>query len=105
MMPLLDSGNPRLFAVAMIGVHALAALGIGPASAFLPELFATRYRYTATALAINLAGVVGGAVPPLIAGTLVALYGSWAIGFMLALLLGISLVCLSFLPETSQRAL
>jgi hypothetical protein len=41
----------------------------------IPELFATRYRYTGTALAVNVAGVAGGAVPLMIAGTLQATYG------------------------------
>ena len=84
---------------------AIAAIGSGPTAAFIPELFATRYRYSGSALAINLAGVVGGAVPPLIAGTLQATYGSWAIGPMLAILALASLVCTYLLPETNGTAL
>jgi fucose permease len=68
-------------------------------------LFATRYRYTGSALAVNFGGIVGGAVPPLIAGTLLAAYGSWAVGLMLASLVGISLVCTYLLPETSATAI
>lgn len=105
MMPLIDSGNPGLFAVAVVGMHVPVALGLGPTPSFVPELFATRYRYTATALAMNLGGLVGGALPPLIAGTLVAVWGSWAIGLMLAALVVVSLVCIYLLPETSRRAL
>jgi hypothetical protein len=37
---------------------------VTPTTAFIPELFATRYRYSGTALAVNIAGVAGGAVPP-----------------------------------------
>ena len=47
---------------------------------------------------MNLAGVFGGALPPLIAGTLLATYGSWAIGLMLAILALASLVCTYLLP-------
>ena len=54
---------------------------------------------------MNLAGVIGGALPPLIAGTLRATYGSWAIGLMLATLALASLVCTYLLPETNGTAL
>ena len=79
-IPLMDTRNHVLYAVAVLGMFAIAAIGSGPTGAFIPELFATRYRYSGAALAVNLAGVVGGALPPLIAGTLLATYGSWAIG-------------------------
>ena len=54
---------------------------------------------------MNLAGVIGGALPPLIAGTLLATYGSWSIGVMLAALALASLVCTYLLPETSGTTL
>ena len=73
--------------------------------AFVPELFSTRYRYTGSALSVNLAGVLGGALPPLIAGTLLATYGSWAIGLMLVALPLTSLACTYVLPETNGTAL
>jgi hypothetical protein len=86
-------------------MFAVAAIGSGPTGAFIPELFATRYRYSGSALAVNLAGVVGGASPPLIAGTLQATYGSWAVGPLLAILAVASLVCTYLLPETNGTAL
>jgi MFS family permease len=104
-LPLVDSGNPVLYAVAIVCMYAVAATGSAPTAAFVPELFSTRYRYTGSALAVNLAGVVGGALPPLIAGTLRATYGSWAIGLMLAVLALTSLVCTYLLPETNGTKL
>ncbi|HSS23598.1 MAG TPA: MFS transporter [Mycobacterium sp.] len=104
-LPLMDTGQPILYAVAIVGMHAIAAIGSGPTAAFIPELFATRYRYSGSALAVNFAGVIGGALPPLIAGTLAATYGSWAIGLMLATLALASLVCTYLLPETNGTAL
>jgi metabolite-proton symporter len=104
-MPLLNTGEPALYAVAIVGMCAVAAVGSGPTAAFIPELFATRYRYSGTALAQNFAGIVGSAMPPLIAGTLLATYGSWAIGLMLATLSVASLVCTYVLPETNGTAL
>lgn len=100
-MPLIDSGNVTLFAVAIAGLFVVDGAVFGPVASFVPELFPTRYRYTGTALAINLAGVLGGAVPPLIAGPLSADYGSWAIGLMMATLALISLAATYLLPETN----
>jgi metabolite-proton symporter len=99
-IPLMDTGNTIFYAVAIVGIHTATGIGFGPIAAFIPELFATRYRYSGTALAVNLAGVVGGALPPLLAGTLQATCGSWAIGLMLAIVAAVSLVCTYLLPET-----
>jgi MFS family permease len=104
-MPLIDTGKPVLYAVAIVGMCAVGGIGSGPTGAFIPELFATRYRYSGSAFAINFAGVFGGALPPLVAGTVQASYGSWAIGPMLAVLASASLVCTYLLPETKGRAL
>jgi metabolite-proton symporter len=104
-IPLVDTGEPALYAVAIVGMYAVSAIANGPTAAFIPELFSTRYRYTGSALSVNFAGVIGGALPPLIAGTLRATYGSWAIGVMLAVLVLTSLVCTYLLPETHGTAL
>jgi metabolite-proton symporter len=104
-MPLVDTGNPTCYAVAIIGMKAIASVGFGPSAAFIPELFPTRYRYSGTALALNIAGVAGGAVPPLIAEALRATYGGWAISVMLAILTLVSLVCTYLLPETKGTVL
>jgi nitrate/nitrite transporter NarK len=104
-IPLMDSRQPVLYGVAIVGMFAISGVGSGPTGALIPELFATRYRYTGSALAVNLAGIVGGAVPPLIAGTLQATYGSWAVGPMLAILASAGLVCTYLLPETMGTAL
>jgi MFS family permease len=104
-IPLIDTGNPICYAVALVGMKAVAAIGFGPIAAFIPELFATRYRYSGAALAVNVAGVAGGAMPPLIAEGLRVTYGGWAIGAMLTTLALASLVCTYLLPETNGTAL
>jgi metabolite-proton symporter len=104
-MPLIDSGSVTMFAVAIAGLFAVDGAVFGPVTSFVPELFPTRYRYTGTALSINLAGVLGGAAPPLIAGPLLSGYGSWAIGLMMATLALISLVATYLLPETNGAVL
>ncbi|MBO0879273.1 MAG: MFS transporter, partial [Mycobacterium sp.] len=100
-----NTGKLAFYAVAMICMQAIASIAFGPIPAFVPELFATRYRYSATALAVNVASVGGGAVPPLIAGALEATYGGWAIGLMLASVVAVSLVCTYLLPETNGTTL
>ncbi|CAN5238933.1 MHS family MFS transporter [soil metagenome] len=99
-MPLLGTGSSVLFGVAIVGTYAILGIASGPMAAFLPEIFETRYRYTGAGLAFNLGGIVGGAVPPIIAGPLVGLFGTEAIGVMMALLVSVSLVVTYLLPET-----
>ncbi|GAA4540887.1 MFS transporter [Mycobacterium paraffinicum] len=104
-IPLLDTRKPVLYAVAVLGMFAAAAVANGPTAAFVPELFATRYRYSGAAVAMNLAGILGAAVPPLVAGTLLATYGGWAVGLMMAALVMASFVAVYLLPETKGTAL
>ncbi|ORX02653.1 MFS transporter [Mycobacterium szulgai] len=99
-IPLVDADSPALFTVAIVGTYVIAALAYAPMTSFVPELFRTRYRYTGAGLALNIAGIFGGALPPLIAGPLIAHYGTWTIGAMMAALVVISLVATYLLPET-----
>jgi MFS family permease len=62
-IPLMDTGKPICYAVAIVGMQAISGIGFGPITAFFPELFATGYRYSGTALAETIAGVAGGALP------------------------------------------
>ncbi|MBO0881913.1 MAG: MHS family MFS transporter [Mycobacterium sp.] len=103
-IPLMDTGKPICYAVASVSMQAFIGFVGGPTTAFFPELFATRYRYSGSGLAVNAAGLAGGAVP-LIAGALQATYGAWAIGVMLATVALISLTCIYLLPETKGKAL
>lgn len=99
-MPLLDTRSPVALVLGIMGTFAVFGISCGPMASFIPEQFHTRYRYTASGLAFNLGGIVGGAIPPLIAGGLLTAYGSWAIGLMLAILALISLGSTIALRET-----
>jgi len=105
MFPLIDTRNPVLITVALAGALAIMGLSYGPMAAYLPELFATRYRYSGASLAYSLGGVFGGAVPPLLATALQARYGSVAIGGYLSVLALVSLLCVRALGETRDRDL
>jgi MFS family permease len=104
-MPLIDTGNAALFALAMSGTYAIAASSYGPMAAFIPEIFGTRYRYSGAGLSLNLAGLVGGAVPTIIAAPMLATWGVPAIGAMMTAVVLVSLVCTVLLPETKGAAL
>lgn len=102
LFPLLDTGNPVAYIVAMCVTLTIFGIAYGPTGALLPELFQTRFRYTGAGLGYNLAGVLGGAIPPLLAAPLAAQFGSIAIGVMLALLSVLSLACTKALSETKE---
>ena len=104
-LPLLDTGNAALFALAMAGTYAVAGAAYGPMAAFIPEIFGTRYRYSGAGLSLNLAGLVGGAVPTIVAAPLLATWGVPAIGAMMATVVLVSLLCTALLPETKGTAM
>ncbi len=98
-LPLIDTGNAALFTLAMSVTFAVAASSYGPMAAFIPEIFGTRYRYSGAGVSLNLAGLVGGAVPTIIAAPLLATWGVAAIGVMLAAAVLVSLVCTALCPK------
>jgi MFS family permease len=104
-LPLVDTGNAALFALALAGTYAVAGMAYGPMAAFIPEMFGTRYRYSGAAVSLNLAGLVGGAVPTIIAAPVLATCGVPAIGAMMAAVVFVSVVCTALLPETKGTVL
>jgi MFS family permease len=103
LFPLLDTGSALAFGTGVTVTLAIFGLAFGPVGAYLPELFETRFRYTGAGTGYNLGGIIGGAVPPLLAPGLTASYGSIAIGVMLAVLAVISIVCTLAFTETARR--
>ncbi|TDD90009.1 MFS transporter [Saccharopolyspora karakumensis] len=105
LFPLLDTGAAAAFAIGLTVSLCVVGISYGPAGSFLPELFEPRHRYTGAGLGYNIAGVLGGAVPPLLAPGLAATFGGIGIGVMLSVLGLVSLVCTAALAETRGRAL
>jgi MFS family permease len=105
LFPLLDTHSPVAFGVGMAVTLGLMGLAYGPAGAFLPETFPTRYRYTGAGTSYNLAGIVGGAIPPLVAAPLAAAFGGIAVGALLCAFGLISMVCTKTLAETKDHDL
>ncbi|NIH80753.1 MFS transporter [Amycolatopsis viridis] len=100
LFPILDNASAVTFALGSCVTTFIAGFAYGPVGAFMPELFRTRYRYSATGFTYNVAGVLGGAVPPLVAAAITASFGGWAFGLFLAVLCLISLGCTLALRET-----
>jgi len=105
LFPILDTKNVGLYWIAILITFAIAGHGFGVAGSFLSELFETRYRYTATGLSYSLAGIVGGAVPPLLAAAIIPAYGSMTFGIVLAAFCLVSLLSVLALKETRGTSL
>jgi metabolite-proton symporter len=100
LFPLIDTGHALLLLAGIVGTYVILGFTDGPSAAFMPEVFPTRYRYTAAGLAFNFGSIMGGALPPTVSGVLQSVWGSWAIGAMLAALIVVSILSAALLPET-----
>ncbi|MEU6791627.1 MFS transporter [Nonomuraea wenchangensis] len=106
MFPLMETRSVVLVGVALAGALGLMGLVFGPMGAYLPELFRTEYRYSGASVAYSLGGVLGGAVPPLVAtGMQAGGLGATAVGAYVSAMALLSLLCLFALPETGDRTL
>jgi MHS family shikimate/dehydroshikimate transporter-like MFS transporter len=78
----------------------------GLQSAYFPELFGTRVRYTGASFGFQLSAALGGGFSPLIATALVGYMGGTAgVSLMLILLAAITFIATLFAPETKSRPL
>ncbi|MDY6999937.1 MAG: MFS transporter [Actinomycetota bacterium] len=98
---LIETRDPVVFGVAIVVTYALIGLCMGPLAAYLPEIFAARYRYTGAALAHTIGVIAGGALPPVVSPVLLADHGGTSIALMMGGLATVSLVCVAALPETA----
>lgn len=105
LFPLLDSGSYGAFVLGLSVTMFIVGGSYGPFGSCLPELFQTRYRYTGAGTAYNLAALLGGGITPLVAAALAATFGGTAIGYLLAGVAVLSLVCAIALRETSGHSL
>lgn len=90
--PLLEDGSLGHFFVYIAASLLVMGFVNGPLAAWLPSLFPARVRYTGTALAFNVGGILGGAFTPMISQGLSQSQGLAAVGFYLAVTGGISLL-------------
>jgi MFS family permease len=101
--PLLDTRSTLLITVAAVGGLLFHAAMYGPQAAFISELFGTRVRYSGASLGYQIAGVLGGALAPIISIALLDRFDS-ALPVSLYVLAGLLITMLSvwLAPETSR---
>jgi metabolite-proton symporter len=101
--PLLDTGNRFVIIVAVVVALATHAAMYGPQAAFVAELFSTRLRYSGASMGYQVAGILGGALAPIIAVKLVQTTGSaFAVSVYVLAMLVITGIGLWLAPETSR---
>lgn len=103
--PLVSMGRPGAMILLIVG-FALMGTTFGPMAAYLPELFPSNVRYTGSAVAYNLASVIGAAPASFVAVWLwQQAHGSVVlVGLYLALSAVITLIAVFFSKDTRDVA-
>jgi metabolite-proton symporter len=101
--PLLDTKSTLFIVVAAVGGLLCHAAMYGPQAAFISELFSTRVRYSGASLGYQIAGVLGGALAPIISIALLDRFDS-ALPVSLYVLAGllVTMVSVWLAPETAK---
>jgi metabolite-proton symporter len=101
--PLLDTGNRLVIILAVVVALVTHAAMYGPQAAFVAEMFSTRLRYSGASMGYQVAGILGGALAPIVAVKLVQTTGSaFAVSVYVVAMLAITGVGLWFAPETAH---
>lgn len=104
--PLLNTGSTFVIVLATVLAFATHAAMYAPQAAFISELFSTRLRYTGASLGYQSAGVLGGAIAPIISLALLRDFGTWVpIAIYAAAMLAITVVAVLRSPETAHSEL
>jgi MFS family permease len=100
---LLDTGNFVLITLAAVVALVFHAAMYGPQASFISEMFPTRVRYTGASMGYQLAGIVGGAIAPIVSTALLDRFASSAaVSVYVVAMLAITVVCVLLAPETSR---
>ncbi|SDY97978.1 metabolite-proton symporter [Micromonospora pattaloongensis] len=91
--PLLNTRHTLLIVLAAVVSLFFHAAMYGPQAAFISELFSTRLRYSGASLGYQIAGVLGGALAPIISIALLDRFSTWVavalyVGAMLLITVG-----------------
>ncbi len=100
---LLDTGQFALIVMAAVIALIFHAAMYGPQAAFIAEMFPTKVRYTGASMGYQLAGIVGGALAPIISVALLDRFDtSVAVSVYAAAMLLLTIISVFFAPETSK---
>ena len=101
--PLIDTRSPALITLAICGSQLINGMMYGPQAALFGELFATRVRYSGASLGYQLGSAVGGALAPLIATAILAIYRStFGISVYIAAACAVTFASVALLGEPSR---
>ncbi|MER5884340.1 MFS transporter [Streptomyces sp. NPDC001941] len=101
MVGLLATAEPLLMFAGILGALLAFVVMFSVVAAYLPELYEPRVRCTGAAVGYNLAGVLGGALTPVVATALSDGSGPpWGVAAYLTGMALLSLGCFALLPET-----
>jgi len=99
---LLDTRSAPLIVLATVVALVFHAAMYGPQAAFIAELFSTRLRYSGASLGYQIAGVLGGALAPIISIALLGRFDTWlAISLYVSAMLLITIGAVFAAQETS----
>ena len=100
---LLDTGRLSLIILAAVVALFFHAAMYGPQASFIAEMFPTRVRYSGASMGYQLAGILGGALAPIISVALLDRYDTSLVvsGYVVAMLV-VTAVCVLLAPETSR---
>ncbi|MFI6643627.1 MFS transporter [Streptomyces sp. NPDC050504] len=101
MVALLETAQPLLMFLGFVGALTAFMCMFSVVAAYLPELYEPRVRCTGAAVGYNLAGVLGGALTPIVATAVSGGSGPpWGVAAYLTGIALLSLGCFALLPET-----
>jgi len=101
---LMDTGSAVLIWLAIVlGINVGHDAMYGPQAAYFSELFGTRVRYSGASLGYQLASVIAGGLSPLIAESLLAAYGGYAVALYTAAMALITAISVYIASETFEE--
>ena len=106
MFAMIDTGNWYLITAGLSISHIFISMMYGPQAALLAELFSTEVRYSGASLGYQLGAILGGGFAPIIATTLLLIFGSsmWVAAYI-ALANVLTWLAIHALKETDNRDL
>jgi metabolite-proton symporter len=103
---LLDTGSFALIVLAAVVALLLHAAMYGPQASFIAEMFPTQVRYSGASMGYQLAGVIGGALAPIIATALLSRYDtSLVVSLYAVVVLAVTILCVVLARETAKADL
>ena len=100
---LLDTGVFALVVLATVVALVFHAAMYATQASIIAEMFPTRIRYSGASMGYQLAGILGGALAPIIATALLGAYrSSLAVSIYVVAVLAVTVVCVLLARETSR---